>query len=237
MKTLNLLTAFVALLVGGTAIAQSNPGEIQGKVFEKKGMPAYSAIISVDHQGSIMKSMVDDDGKFVLKPLTPGKYTVTVVNEVDTFKVRAEVLSNEITRLKDIILSDSATKMEVVVITADPLIKVDQPNVIKMSGKQLQEMAVIRDPKQLLAALSTDIKTDANGDAYVRGSRADDIIYFVDGVKQSGRLVYPPKAALNSVMVYTGGLPAKFGDTTGGVVLIETKSYFTMYYEWLSKQE
>jgi hypothetical protein len=236
MRTRNILTA-IAFLVGSTAIAQTSTGEIQGKVFETRGVPAYSALVSVNNKGQIMKSIIYDDGSFTLKPLDAGRYTVKIINESDTFKRDVEVLANEITKIKDIVLSDSTSKLVEVEILADKLITPDQPNVIKMSGKQLKEMASIRDPKQLLAALTTDIKTDANGDAYVRGSRADDIIYFVDGVKQSqGRLVYPPKAALNSIMVYTGGLPAKYGDTTGGVVLIETKSYFTMYYEWLSKQ-
>jgi hypothetical protein len=35
--------------------------------------------------------------------------------------------------------------------------------------------------------------------------------------------------------IYTGGLPAKYGDTTGGVIVIETKSYLEDYYEKLSR--
>jgi hypothetical protein len=30
------------------------------------------------------------------------------------------------------------------------------------------------------------------------------------------------------MMVYTGGLPAKYGDTMGGAVVVETKSYFEL---------
>jgi hypothetical protein len=33
-------------------------------------------------------------------------------------------------------------------------------------------------------------------------------------------------------MVYTGGLPAKYGDTLGGVVVMETKGYFDLYRQW-----
>jgi hypothetical protein len=29
--------------------------------------------------------------------------------------------------------------------------------------------------------------------------------------------------------VYTGGLPARYGDVTGGVIVIETKTYGEMY--------
>ena len=29
--------------------------------------------------------------------------------------------------------------------------------------------------------------------------------------------------------VYTGGLPARYGDVTGGVIVVETKTYGEMY--------
>jgi len=35
---------------------------------------------------------------------------------------------------------------------------------------------------------------------------------------------------------YTGGIPAKYGDTTGGVVILETLSYFDLYNAWLAGQ-
>ena len=40
-----------------------------------------------------------------------------------------------------------------------------------------------------------------------------------------------PNEAINSFSVYTGGVPAKYGDVTGGIVAIETKSYFDLYQQ------
>ena len=34
-----------------------------------------------------------------------------------------------------------------------------------------------------------------------------------------------------SITIYTGGLPARYGDVTGGVVAIETKSYYDLYMQ------
>jgi hypothetical protein len=42
-----------------------------------------------------------------------------------------------------------------------------------------------------------------------------------------------PGRAIGSIIAYSGGIPAKYGDFTGGVVVIETKSYF----DWLVEQE
>jgi outer membrane receptor protein involved in Fe transport len=55
--------------------------------------------------------------------------------------------------------------------------------------------------------------------------------YFVDGMKVGSALSGVPNDAINSLSVYTGGLPAKYGDVTGGVVAIETKSYFDLYQQ------
>jgi len=51
---------------------------------------------------------------------------------------------------------------------------------------------------------------------------------FLDGVKIAGAVPNIPPSAISSVSVYTGGLPARYGDVTGGVVVIETKSYAEM---------
>ena len=45
-----------------------------------------------------------------------------------------------------------------------------------------------------------------------------------------------PGAALRGLEAYTGGIPAKYGDTTGGVVVLETKGYFDLYYAWKARQ-
>jgi hypothetical protein len=38
------------------------------------------------------------------------------------------------------------------------------------------------------------------------------------------------------MMVFTGGLPAKYGDTMGGAIVVETKGYFELYRSWLAAQ-
>jgi len=40
-----------------------------------------------------------------------------------------------------------------------------------------------------------------------------------------------PPTSIASFTIYTGGLPARYGDVTGGAVAIETKSYFDLYMQ------
>jgi hypothetical protein len=61
------------------------------------------------------------------------------------------------------------------------------------------------------------------------------MIYIVDGVKCSD-VFNVPSVAISKMMVFTGGLPAKYGDTMGGAIVVETKGYFELYRSWLAAQ-
>jgi len=54
----------------------------------------------------------------------------------------------------------------------------------------------------------------------------------VDGIKIQGGNMSVPGRGVGSVSLYTGGVPAAYGDFTGGVIIIETKSYS----DWLVEQ-
>jgi len=238
-----LLLASVVLLSAQYASAQASPGEIHGRIFEKKDVPcADQTIVWVNLAGGPRKTMLDDEGRFIIKPLDAGNYTVYIKVQLrpDTLKYAIEVRSNEISRIKDVYLdqieiADDGEVLPDFVLEGDPLIIIDQPAVVKMNAKQLEHMPVKRDIKQLAAVMTSDVK-EFGGANYIRGSRADAVLYIIDGVKQSDRVINVPGSAINNVMVYTGGVPAKYGDCMGGVVIVETKSYFNLYYQWLSKQ-
>jgi len=88
----------------------------------------------------------------------------------------------------------------------------------------------------MLVDMNSEIKLTPNNQISIRGSRPGDVLYVVDGIKQRD-LHAIPGSAIGSMAVYTGGIPAKYGDTTGGVVIMNTKSYFDLYYEWKATQE
>jgi outer membrane receptor protein involved in Fe transport len=86
-----------------------------------------------------------------------------------------------------------------------------------------------RDPIQFLGKNFAGVTPAANGEGlYFRGSRTENMVSFIDGIKVSGAVPRVPPSAISSVSVYTGGLPARYGDVTGGVVVIETKTYAEM---------
>jgi hypothetical protein len=67
-------------------------------------------------------------------------------------------------------------------------------------------------------------QAEEGGKLYFRGSRPEATEYYVDNMRVSGDLGVPA-GAVAEIIVYSGGIPARYGDVTGGVVVITTKSY------------
>ncbi len=115
------------------------------------------------------------------------------------------------------------------------LIDVDEPNTLVIKSAELKHNALIKNPAKLIGSLTPELKTDENGQFIVRGSRAGSTATYIDGMRLTGGLGNFPGSAIKSISVYTGGVPAKYGDITGGVVVIETKSYFDYFYNSQSR--
>lgn len=64
----------------------------------------------------------------------------------------------------------------------------------------------------------------------MRGARAHQNAYYVDGMRVHS-LDGIPKAFIQNVQVITGGIPACYGDATGGVILVEGKSSWSLQSE------
>lgn len=228
-----------------TAFAQQSPGEIHGKILDN-GIGVLGAMVWVNASGGAIKTMVDEEGNgsFILKPLEPGTYIMYIKNELDTFSQEVVVSPGTITRMGASDLSSpefvaqKGKRMDEVEIVhwKRPLICAECGSMEIIDKKALEHSPAKRDIKQIVATVG-GITISQNGDAYVRGSRADAINYYIDGMRLPATgFRTPPSTAIASVQVYTGGVPAKYGDCTGGVVAIETQSYFNLYNEWVAQQ-
>ncbi len=56
----------------------------------------------------------------------------------------------------------------------------------------------------------------------IRGSRSDATSYYVDGIKVRGGVGLPQKGT-EQITVITGGVPAQYGDATGGIISVTTR--------------
>jgi len=115
----------------------------------------------------------------------------------------------------------------------EKLIDPENTSKIDIGHAQLEQIPDSKSISSIIRTFFTDVKVSDNGEeVYFRGSRNGDAVYYVDGVKLMDNKLHVPGNSISSMTVYTGGVPAKYGDFTGGVVVVETQSYSS----WLSQK-
>lgn len=228
-----------ALLLAGSATAQSL-GEIRGRVLDPSGQPVFMATVSTEVAGSLHGTTTDLDGKFVLKPLPPGIYSVRIgfVGYATRDVPGISVVSDRATYLPDQRMANMGGMDTLVVIGyRRPQIDIDDPSRMSLLAQDFERDPNKRDPNTMISTNFPGVTASINGDGlHFRGSRTENMVSFIDGVKVSGSMPKIPPSAISSISVYTGGLPARYGDVTGGVVVIETKTYQEMFQTARAKQ-
>lgn len=237
----HMLAIALGLFVA-TAFAQSSLGTLKGKILsEKDNQPVLGANVFVMVNSYKVGTATDINGNFTINALPAGTYDIVISSiEYDSAKVKGVLVNaDQFNFVPDIKLTNYGTVMTEAVISGDrnPLIdKGASGTRINLSTEQIKVSVARLSIKGLAISTGAVSSTGDGQEIYFRGSRSGDVIYMIDGVKIIGGSPALPSAAIQSMAVYTGGLPAKFGDTMGGVIAIETKSYFDLYYESLRNQ-
>ncbi len=239
MKTIKI--SLIALLVGISSLlfGQNNTGEIKGKVFEfETGDPFPFASVYVKIGEQLVGTTTDFDGNFTIKPLKPGVYNVTLSSTGVKQIIEGVVVDPEkITYINDVMLNTTILLGDSVTVYAwrRKLLDKGNPSIESIGMKEIQQSVLLRNPVELISVTVPGVNMDANGGVSIRGSRTGDVGYYVDGVKTSS-LSGIPGRAIGHMSVYTGGVPAQYGDITGGVIILETVSYFDLYNAQKAKE-
>ncbi|MEX1003563.1 MAG: carboxypeptidase regulatory-like domain-containing protein [Crocinitomicaceae bacterium] len=238
MKT-QIKFLIAALFCTSMLTAQVTLGTLKGQVMDKEDKTSIpQAGVWIEGQGLDKKIRTDVDGKFSFEALQPGIYNLRLFSKgKDTATVsEIEIKPDAITNIGEVALLPSTTKLDPIIITyTPPLIRKDVQK-IEITTEDIAHSPNIQNPKELFASMNSDIVIpEGSSDMIIRGSRPGDVVYYVDGVKTDD-LNGVPGVGIGSMTGYTGGIPAKYGDTTGGVVILETKSYFDLYYAWKARK-
>ena len=233
---MSLMIAMIGLINGLSA--QVTTGTISGYVFESDSATIIPfAKLWVETESGKRYTKADLDGKYKIDALKPGVYnlTATAMN-FDTLTI-AEIRVNPdgITTVNMPVPVDSKVLGPVIIVYTPPMINKDTPRLL-IDVQYIENSPYVRDPKGLLVGTSSEVnQVEGTSDIIIRGSRPGDAIFYIDGVKAND-MTSVPGVAIQGLEAYTGGIPAKYGDTTGGVVVLETKSYFDLYYAWKARQ-
>lgn len=241
MKTRNFIIAIICLIP--FAVSGQSTGSVKGRVTEiTGGIPVPNAHVYVEAGGQKHGVPTDAEGYFHLKTLQPGTYKlhISCIGYADHTLDGVDVLPGRPTFIKDIKITDAAYVLggpDGIVVTGGvcdrKLIDPMDPIHKYLPSEDFEKMAGNHNVNEIVRTLSPEIQIPENGAGIiVRGARSGSSKYMVDGVyMESSPNV--PSLAINSVSVYTGGVPAQYGDITGGIIIIETKSYF----DFIAKKE
>lgn len=236
LQNLKLILTTFALSIG-FVFAQTGVGSIKGKITDKESGDPLPFVKVVVMQNGQQKGFAatDFNGDFIISSLSPGSYDVEVRFVGYGTKRQEGVIVNSdkytILKADDLALSASAEMLDVVEVVyyEVPLIDMDGG----ASGATVTRDDIAKMPTRSAAGIAQTVggvySAEGSGSLSIRGTRAEDTYYFIDGIKVRGSAGLP-KAAIQEVSVVTGGVPANYGDVTGGVISITTRGPSAKYF-------
>lgn len=235
----NIKILLISVLMSSTYLfSQSGLGTVKGLVKdEANGQTLPLSKVLLIQNGNIKGGAnTDFDGKFQINGVQPGTYDVEVRN-ADGYQpsviTGVNVSPDKITFLDNLTLSKPKDVKELdevkVIAYRIPLIDKDGG----ASGATVTREDISRLPVRSAAGVASTVggvnTNEGSGDISVRGSRSDGTYFYIDGIKVRGSASLP-KSALEEVSVITGGVPANYGDVTGGIISITTRGPSATYF-------
>ena len=222
-KNYFLVLMFSFLSLG--LFAQS--GEISGKITDENGEGVPFASVAIVENGSPtgVGATTDFDGFYSVKPLSPGKYDVQFSNiGYTTIREVGVVVKNDQTTYMDKKLSPSEQIIEEVVVIQYKVPLIDAGETSSKNTVTAEDIADLptRNIQNIASTTAGVQQSDKGGGINIRGGRGDAVVYYVDGIRVSGN-VNLPVSAVEQIDIITGGVSAKFGNSTSGVINISTK--------------
>lgn len=217
----------IAVVLASTMLVFSQAGSLKGKVTNKENKePIPFANIVVESSGQMVTGGTTDfQGEYHIRPINPGTYDLTISYVgFEPQKVTGIIIRSGQVVFYNIEMIPTQTVMTTFVVTeyVVPLIDADQTQ----SGATLTSEEIKKMPGRSAASVAATVGgvfADENGNiGGIRGQRSSGTVTYVDGVRVRGSSGVP-QAAIDQVTVITGGLPAMYGDATGGIINITTK--------------
>lgn len=225
------LLTLVLLLAVSTTFAQTRPGSIKGTVKEKRtGDPIpFATVVIKDRDVAIATGTTDIDGKYSISPVDAGTYNLECqtmgfatykLNGITVYSGKAKVVDFDMTE-------ESIMITEVVVTAPEKLLETGKTSDI-VGAEDIKNLPY-RDIGQIVGTTAGVLQQEGTGGFSVRGARTSTNVIFIDGVKVRGDLNLPRDAILQTEVI-TGGMPAQYGDVTGGVISTTTKGPAPYYF-------
>jgi outer membrane receptor protein involved in Fe transport len=226
MKKL-LAVIIMTIVLFPTMLLSQSSGKISGTILNEEGAPLGGANVIIEETSYGGASA--EDGKYYILDVPVGTHIVRVdYIGYKSVTVKNVKVSESLTTTLNLSLEVSALEGEVVEIVADrPIINRSATNTTRLIDKDVIKNMVIRGVENIVALQTGAVAV--GGGLYVRGSRAGDMAYYVDGVYTVnpftlGNTGVVSNNAMEQISFQSGGFDAQFGNSNGGVVNTTTRT-------------
>lgn len=233
MKKIFSLFSFI-LASATTVFAQT--GELQGRILNANSKTGegveFATVVLLRNGTQVTGTSADIDGNYIIKPIQPGTYelVVTCLNFTPA-KISGIVISSDKITFYNVNLGSGGVELEEHFVYADPLIDPGTTSTGGTASKtEIKQSAVGRsNPNNIAAKTSGVYQSDAGAGLNVNGGRGYAQKYYVDGIPMRGSISLP-SSSIEQLTIITGGIPARYGDATGGIINITTRGPSKYYH-------
>ncbi len=227
------------LLLGSVVFAQTTTSTIEGTVTDANGAVVAGAQVKVvsDSSGAERTAVTDKDGFYRVVALAAGDYSITIAQTgFAPRSAKIELTLNRTVTL-DVQLTVGTVGGNVVDVSSDvPLLATDSPSTgTTVTPRQIQELPVngrnYLDLLQLVPGTAINRQADPEGDGAnpVLGERSGNNNFFIDGhankdAVNGGAAAPFNQETISEFQVVTAGYKAEFGQASGAIVNVITKT-------------
>ena len=242
VKSIREVSIFALLIFVCSTLCAADPGKdksgsaITGRIIDAQtGEPLIGATIMLENKFGGTKSNLD--GEYLIKGLSPGKYTLQVSNigYVRLLTEDIKVSENEPT-IVNIRLSQKPIALKDITVTPGRFRIMGKAPAAKQSltrGQIETRPQLGEDLYRAIERLPGVSSTDFSARFNVRGGEYDEVMVTIDGLQiyepfhlkdiDGGVMSIIDVATVDGVDLMTGGFPAVYGDKMSGVFNISSK--------------
>jgi len=208
-------------------------GQIKGRVVDSKtGEPVIGASVLV--VGTTRGAQTDLDGYYIIPRLDPGTYTLRISHlDYNMVEVTEILVQMDLTSEQNLKMAKKVTEIEEKITVKGKRDIIDPYEV--SSQVNITQETIKHRPVQTVDALLKQVagvKTSATGEVFIRGGRAGEVAYIVDGVPigdplgglgQAGANLSLVSGSIQEIQIIKDGFDPEYGNALSGIVNIRSR--------------
>ncbi len=232
---ISFVVLVLAIAIGPVNLYAATVGQIKGTITDKEtgDVVLGASVMVVGLEG--VGAMTDFEGKYIIRRMEPGSYTVRITHlEYNTLEVTEVVVKSDLTVEVTQALEKKIAKLDRTITVRgerDIIEKFETSNQVSISKEQIMSQPVTS-VDELLTQVA-GVVTNASGEIFIRGGRAGEVAYIVDGVPigdplgglgEVGANLSLVSGSIQEFTVIKDGFDPEYGNALSGIVKITTQT-------------